>query len=195
MRIQLGFLEIRISQKKLTSLFLSVFVLVLLLIFQNAGLLPDATKIPPTTPQPTPMVTPTPSGEQTATATSAALLVTRIIDGDTIELENGEKVRYIGIDTPEKTTNDCFNTQATAKNSELVMGKKVSLVKDVSERDRYGRLLRYVYVGDLFVNLELVQQGFAHASTYPPDVKFQAIFQDAQNQAQLHNFGLWGQCP
>jgi len=127
---------------------------------------------------------------ESSPATLAAILVTRIIDGDTIELENGEKVRYIGVDTPEKSGNECFNKEATAINRELVEGKKVTLIKDVSERDRYGRLLRYVYVDDLFVNLELVQQGFAQASTYPPDVKFQTIFQTAQETARQANLGL-----
>ncbi|MBI3335237.1 MAG: thermonuclease family protein [Candidatus Portnoybacteria bacterium] len=78
--------------------------------------------------------------------------VARVIDGDTIELENGQRVRYIGIDTPE--TSDprkpiqCFGIEAAKKNQELVEGKMVRLEKDVSERDRYARLLRYVYAGD-----------------------------------------------
>jgi len=196
MRIKLGFLEIRISQKKLTSLLLSLLLLGLLYIAQRPNVFPEAAQIAPVaTPQPTPIMTPAPNGEQTTTASSAAYLVTRIIDGDTIELENGEKVRYIGIDTPERTSSDCFNTQATAKNSELVAGKKVTLVKDVRERDRYGRLLRYVYIDDVFVNLVLVQQGYAYASSYPPDVKFQTVFLEAQKQAQTQSLGLWGQCP
>ncbi len=124
----------------------------------------------------------------------SAILVTRVIDGDTIELETGEKVRYIGIDTPEKNNSECFHTEATAKNRELVEGKKVDLIKDVSERDRYGRLLRYVWVEGIFVNHELVRQGYAMTSTYPPDVKYQSLFSQAQHEALNDQLGLWKAC-
>src|SRR4030067_982445 len=75
------------------------------------------------------------------------MLVVKVVDGDTVELENGQKVRYIGIDTPETTLgkNDCYGTEATEKNKELVEGKRVRLEKDISETDKFGRLLRYVY--------------------------------------------------
>src|SRR3989344_1394607 len=126
-------------------------------------------------------------------------LVVRVIDGDTIEIEGGQKVRYIGIDTPEtvdpRKPVQCFGVEATNKNKELVSGKRVRLEKDVSEIDKYGRLLRYIYVGDTFVNLELVKQGFAYSSTYPPDVKYQSQFTEAQRQAKEQNKGLWGSCP
>lgn len=118
--------------------------------------------------------------------------VTRVIDGDTIEVEiNGrrEEVRYIGINTPESY--QPFGAEATAKNQELVAGKEVRLVKDVSERDKYGRLLRYVYVGDLFVNAELVKQGYANASAYPPDVKYSELFKNLEREAREANRGLW----
>lgn len=125
--------------------------------------------------------------------------VARVIDGDTIELENGEHLRYIGIDAPE--TSDprkpvqCFGVQAAKENRELVEGKMVRLEKDISERDRYGRLLRYVYVGDIFVNLELVKQGFAKVATYPPDVKYQSEFLAVEREAMEGKRGLWGSCP
>lgn len=121
-------------------------------------------------------------------------LVTRVIDGDTIiVLLNGkeEKVRLIGIDTPERGRPYFY--EATKKTAELVLGKKVKLVKDVSERDRYGRLLRYVYVGNLFVNAELVRQGFAMVYTYPPDVKFSEYFLKLQQEARKAKQGLWGE--
>lgn len=125
-------------------------------------------------------------------------LVTRVIDGDTIEIEGGQHVRYIGIDTPEtvdpRKPVQCFGVEASNKNKELVSGKRVRLEKDVSETDQYGRLLRYVYVGDTFVNLELIKQGYAHASSYPPDVKYQNQFTDAQRQAKEQNRGLWSSC-
>jgi len=116
-------------------------------------------------------------------------LVTRVIDGDTIELSTKEKVRYIGVDTPER--NECFFEEAKAINSQLVLNKQVRLVKDVSEVDRYGRLLRYVYVGDLMINYYLVRQGYAYASTYPPDVLYSHKFAKAQSLARAENKGFW----
>lgn len=126
-------------------------------------------------------------------------LVARVVDGDTIELDNGQKVRYIGVDTPEtkhpKKPVQCFGVEAYKKNIELVAGKRVRLEKDVSETDKYGRLLRYAYVGDTFVNLELAKQGYAYAATFPPDVKYQNIFRQAQTEAREAGRGLWGACP
>lgn len=144
---------------------------------------------------PTPTATATPTVTATATP-SDRFLVTRIIDGDTIELENGQKVRYIGIDTPE--SGDCYAWEATQRNRELVLGQWVRLVKDVSETDFYGRLLRYVYVGsgaaEVFVNAELVRQGYALAYTYPPDVAFAALFVQLQQEARENERGLWSAC-
>jgi len=121
--------------------------------------------------------------------------VTRVIDGDTIEIEGGQKVRYIGIDTPETVHPsepiECFGKEASSKNNELVAGKKVRLEKDVSETDKYGRLLRYVWVGDTFVNDCLVRQGYAKASSYPPDVKYQEQFRQAEQEARDAGRGLW----
>ena len=123
------------------------------------------------------------------------VLVTRVIDGDTIEIQGGKRVRYIGIDTPESTSvQECFGTEATNRNRQLVEGKVVTLEKDVSETDRYDRLLRYVYVGGVMVNETLVREGFAQASTYPPDVKYQDVFLTAQRQAREANRGFWGGC-
>ena len=125
-------------------------------------------------------------------------LVTRIIDGDTIELNTGERVRYIGIDAPETVDRrrpmECFGKEAAQKNRELVEGKEIRLEKDVSEHDKYGRLLRYVYVGDQFINLAIVQQGYAATATFPPDVKYQELFLMAARQARENNLGLWKKC-
>lgn len=122
-------------------------------------------------------------------------LVTRVIDGDTIVIEGGEVVRYIGIDTPEVAQGrECYSTEASNKNKELVEGKMVRLEKDVSEKDRYQRLLRYVYIGDTFVNEYLVREGYATAITYPPDVKYQELFRLAERQARESNKGLWKEC-
>lgn len=116
--------------------------------------------------------------------------VTKVIDGDTIKIETGESVRYIGIDAAEE---GCFADEATAKNKELVEGKEVRLEKDVSEIDKYGRLLRYVYVDNLFVNDYLVRNGYANISTYPPDVKYQDQFRQAEQEARENKRGLWAE--
>lgn len=125
-------------------------------------------------------------------------LVTRVVDGDTVELENGQKVRYIGVDTPESVDPrkpvQCFGKEASVKNEELVLNKRVRLEKDVSETDKYGRLLRYVYVGDTFINLELVKQGYASAATFPPDVNYSGVFKEAEKEARENGRGLWGKC-
>lgn len=128
--------------------------------------------------------------------------VVAVIDGDTIDVDLGEgnvkRVRYIGIDTPEtsdpRTTVECFGKEASAKNKELVANGTVGLEKDVSETDRYGRLLRYVYKGDLFINQVLVAEGYANASSYPPDIKYQDKLRQAEQQARSTNKGLWGAC-
>jgi len=120
--------------------------------------------------------------------TTETAIVTRVIDGDTIELADGQRVRYIGIDTPEK--GEYFFEEATAKNSELVLGKEVGLEKDVSETDQYGRLLRYVYVGDLFVNAELVRLGYAREAYYPPDTKHCDEFLRLEKYAVASDLGL-----
>ena len=130
--------------------------------------------------------------------TPAAPLVTRVIDGDTIEVDiDGTiyKVRYIGIDAPElddKRPEFCALAQeATRYNRQLVEGKTVRLEKDISETDRYGRLLRYVYVDDIFVNAELVRQGLAWAEVYEPDTKYQDILEEAEVEARKNEKWIW----
>lgn len=130
--------------------------------------------------------------------TNEQFKVSRVIDGDTIELESGQVVRYIGIDTPE-TKNptrspECFGTEATGRNRQLVEGKLVRLERDVSEVDRYGRLLRYVWVGDDLINQRLVAEGFAQAASYPPDISRQEQFRQAEQLARKNQVGLWSSC-
>jgi micrococcal nuclease len=125
--------------------------------------------------------------------------VIRIVDGDTIYVRfNGhtEKVRYIGMNTPE-TRHPTMGAQpggreATAVNQKLVEGKAVRLELDVQERDLYGRLLAYVYVGDVMVNAELVRLGYAQVMTIPPNVKYAALFVKLQREARQAARGLWG---
>jgi micrococcal nuclease len=129
--------------------------------------------------------TPVPTGETAS--------VINIIDGDTIDVRlNGrtERVRYIGMDTPER--GDFYYSEATEANQQLVEGQEVTLVKDVSETDLYGRLLRYVYLADgTFVNAELVRLGYAQVLTYPPDVRYSELFVQLQQGARMAGRGLW----
>jgi len=122
--------------------------------------------------------------------------VIRVIDGDTIKIEGDKVVRYIGIDTPETVHPSkpvqCYGKEASNKNKKLVEGKEVKLEKDVSETDKYGRLLRYIWLGDTLVNEYLVREGYAQSSSYPPDVKYQNRFIEAQRQAREEKKGLWG---
>lgn len=150
-------------------------------------------------PQISPISPITPIPQILQASNSAGLVkVTRIIDGDTVEIETGQKVRYIGINAPESVTPGkpvgCYGREASDKNKELVEGKEVRLEKDISETDRYGRVLRYVYVGDVFVNDNLVRSGYAQVSTYPPDVKYQDQFRQSEKYARENNLGLWNKC-
>lgn len=139
--------------------------------------------------------------ENSQAADSAAYKVVGVVDGDTIDvLIDGkkERVRYIGMDTPETVDpyrpEECFGKEASKRNSELVLGKEVRLEKDVSERDEYGRLLRYVYTGDMLVNLELVSEGYATLLTVPPDVAQAAALKNAERTAREKGLGLWKAC-
>jgi micrococcal nuclease len=127
-----------------------------------------------------------------------APLVTRVIDGDTIEVNirgTIHKIRYIGIDTPElddeRPEFRALAQEATRFNRELVEGETIRLEKDVSETDRYGRLLRYVYVEDIFINAEMVRQGLAWSKSYPPDTKYQDILEETEAEARRDKIGLW----
>ena len=118
--------------------------------------------------------------------------VVEVIDGDTIVIEGGYLVRYIGIDTPEVYPKaEAFGKEAWQANRTLVEGKQVRLEQDVSQTDRYGRLLRYVYVGDIFVNAELVRQGLAQAQAYPPDTKYQDYLEQMEEEAREAGRGIW----
>ena len=126
-----------------------------------------------------------------------------VVDGDTIKVEVAGTVytvRYIGIDTPETVHPskpvEWMGREASAANEELVGGQTVYLERDVSETDQYGRLLRYVFLADgTFVNAELVRLGYAVVSTYPPDVRYQALFLEMEREAREAERGLWGPTP
>ena len=134
-------------------------------------------------------------------ATPASALegpVVRVVDGDTIHVRLGdrtEKVRYIGVNTPEvhhpTKGEEPGGREAAQLNGELVAGQRVRLELDVQSRDRYGRLLAYVWVGDTMVNAELVRRGYAQVTTVPPNVRHQALFLRLQREARAAARGLW----
>ncbi len=134
-------------------------------------------------------------------ATSAEAKVLRVVDGDTIEADvDGEEedVRYIGVDTPESVKPDtpveCYALEASHFNERLVEGKTVRLEYDAEQRDVYGRLLAYVYLGDEFVNAELVERGYATTLTIPPNTRFADLFARLERDASDDERGLWGRC-
>ncbi len=130
--------------------------------------------------------------------------VKQVIDGDTIELDNGESVRYIGIDTPEtrKRQGDTwvyvgepFAERAKDFNRRLVEGKVARLELDVQKKDKYGRVLAYCFVEDAFVNARMLQEGLALLYTIPPNVKYIDLLVKAQKEARENNRGLWAEIP
>ena len=127
-----------------------------------------------------------------------AAVVERVIDGDTVVLVGGEKVRYIGVDTPElqhhpRKKVQPYAKEATEFNRRLVEGQKVRLEMDVERQDKYTRTLAYVFLEDgRFVNAELLKEGYAHLMTIPPNVRYVDLFTGLQRQARDAKRGLWG---
>ena len=124
--------------------------------------------------------------------------VTRVVDGDTFVIENKEKVRLIGVDTPEtvkpNTAVQYYGKEASDFSKKLLAGNYVYLEKDISNTDKYGRLLRYIYLEDgTFFNELIIKEGYAKVSTYPPDVKYVDVFIQAERFARENNKGLWKQ--
>lgn len=137
--------------------------------------------------------------------------VLRVVDGDTIVVsvtgrtdgpgagsapfEEEQRVRLIGIDTPESlkpgSPVECFGREASSAAKALLEGKSVRLVRDVEERDQYDRLLRYVYLGDEMANARLVVNGYATAYTYPPSVRHSDLFVQMEREARENERGLW----
>ncbi len=127
----------------------------------------------------------------------SSALVTRIVDGDTIELETGVKIRYLMVNAPETTSghNDCFGAEAVKFNTDLVLGKTVELSYDVECKDRFGRTLAYVSVDGVEVNSRMLDRGYGCLLHIPPDGdsrldEFKAI----EAAAKAANRGLWGAC-
>lgn len=115
--------------------------------------------------------------------------VTKTIDGDTIEIETGEKVRLLGINAPEE--NEYYFKEAKERLVKLVERKSAKLEAGSEDKDRYGRLLRYVFIGDTLVNLQLVKEGYATVYIISPDEKYYLEFKKAEKEAKESKLGLW----
>lgn len=140
----------------------------------------------------------------TASQHPTETVVAHVIDGDTVELSDGRHVRYIGMDTPEVRRRqgerwvvdpEPYAREATEANRRLVEGQRVRLEYDVEPRDRYGRELAYVYVGEVMVNAKLVEDGYAQPLTIPPNVKYAERFKQLAAEARQQHRGLWGLPP
>lgn len=148
---------------------------------------------------------------EVSTATQSAVVgmegerawVSKVVDGDTIVVNNETTVRLVGIDTPEtvdpRRPVGCFGKEASNETKSLLAGKAVILQKDVSDKDKYDRLLRLIFLPlengqTLFVNDYLVRGGFAKAKSYPPDVKYDEKFKQAEQEAKENKRGMWGRC-
>ena len=188
----------RANKKRLTIYVLVIIYSVIQLLFSKNNSFPKSSVVPTNIPTPTIIVTPNEKQK---------VKVVRVVDGDTVEIEGNIKVRYIGVNTPElhdpRKPIECFGQAASDENKRLVEGKEIYIQKDVSETDKFKRLLRYVWIGDpsvssaeaIFLNDYLVRQGFAQVSTFPPDVKYVSQFLEAQKEAQENKKGLWKECP
>ncbi len=122
-------------------------------------------------------------------STGTVYEVQRVIDGDTVELSSGTHLRYLGINTPEKK--EPYFENATLYNQKLVMGKRVRVEMDVQPYDSYGRLLGFVFVDRVNINVELVRAGMAHVMIIPPNLKYAEVLQKAQEEARIAGRGIW----
>jgi micrococcal nuclease len=122
--------------------------------------------------------------------------VVAVLDGDTVVVEGVGTVRYVGIDTPElhhpRRPVERFAARATTINRRLVLGRTVRLETDVEPRDAYGRLLAYVYVGEVMVNAEMVRRGAAEQYPFPPNTRHRAMFARLEARAMREGRGQWG---
>lgn len=200
--------NLKLTRLNLRTLYLLAGVIIGIYLFQQ-GLSPQEKVQSLIKASPAPVVNQaSPSAQQNLQNPSGftPAQVVKVIDGDTIDVQiSGEtkRVRYIGVNTPEtvdpRRGQECFGKEASNENKKLIQGQTVFLEKDVSETDKFGRLLRYVYLGLgqgglLMVNDYLVRQGYAYSSTYPPDVKHQQRFIEAQQEARMSKRGLWDRC-
>ena len=121
-----------------------------------------------------------------------------VLDGDTIEIEGGKKIRLIGVDTPElnirENTPDCFATESAKITKQLLENQTVELEKDKEDTDKYGRFLRYVYADNVFINEFLLEQGYGRRISIAPNTKYWKELEAAEIEAKEQKRGLWGKC-
>jgi len=136
-----------------------------------------------------------------ASSDYSQIFVSEVIDGDTVKLSNGQLLRYIGIDTPELRVKQGgkfiykpqpFALEAKECNQKLVEGKSVKIEFDLDKYDKYGRLLGYLFVDEVFVNAKLIEEGVAVLYTYPPNVRYVDKLIKSQKEARANKQGLWG---
>lgn len=130
---------------------------------------------------------------------NAEWLVTDVIDGDTIEVVRADtvyRVRLLGIDTPEIKGSECFAYESKTRLNELIKNRLIRLEADLTQadKDRYERLLRYVYLEDRDINLELIREGYAREYTYKTEYSKQTLYTQTESQAYELKLGLWGMC-
>jgi endonuclease YncB( thermonuclease family) len=152
-------------------------------------------KIKDVTKELSPLLTPSPRPSPTITfqkiqgASDSAHMVSEVLDGDTFDLANGDRVRLLGVNAPEK--GQPYSAQSIQVLKEFVLGRQLRLESDTKERDQYSRLLSYVYVGDRMVNEELVRRGVAIVETVPPNTRHEERLKTAQRDARANCEGLW----
>ncbi|UCD03938.1 MAG: thermonuclease family protein [Candidatus Woesearchaeota archaeon] len=117
------------------------------------------------------------------------VFVYEVIDGDTFLISTGDRIRLIGIDAPEK--DQPYYLEAKERLSGLLKNKKVTLEKDKEDMDSYGRLLRYVYADDVFVTLELIEEGYARVIIIHPNSKYESELKKAEYKAKESELGIW----
>jgi len=117
------------------------------------------------------------------------ILVKRVIDGDTIVSSTGTRIRLLGINTPEKE--EFYHDEATEFLKNMIENKTVEVESDIIDTDRYGRLLRYIFLGDKFINSEMVKNGFAHVYLTNYNLRYRDKLLNAQEYAKIHEFGIW----
>lgn len=137
----------------------------------------------PTLAQKTPVLTPTMDPDP--------VLVTRVIDANTFEVETGDIIRYIGVDSPLDTQGSCLNTESHQKNKEIVEGSRVRLEKDKVEVDEDGNQLRYVYKDNLLVNQLLVEEGFARTTSDESNARYKDVLMQSEKEAKENKWGIW----
>ena len=169
----------RISQKKVLA---AIVLLLSVLIVRPAGYNKPALKAPP--------------AYEDYAGKNYTARVNCVVDGDTIVLDTGERVRYIGIDTPEiahhHKSAEYYGKEANEFNKKLALGKNIRLEFDEERFDKYGRTLAYVYLEDgTFVNAELVKSGYARTMSIKPNTKYTSLFKELQNEAKIKRKGMW----